>query len=88
MPKFELGAIISMTVIFLVSATETIGDSAALCQGGLDRDITTEETSAIVTLEMIKTVLLSQLLMYISLVRKLRSITMRSMKLLIMYQIT
>ena len=44
-PKFELGAIISMTVIFLVSATETIGDSAALCQGGLDRDITTEETS-------------------------------------------
>ena len=45
MPQFEIGAIISMTVIFLVSATETIGDSAALCQGGLDRDITTEETS-------------------------------------------
>ena len=45
MPKFEIGAIVSMTVIFLVSATETIGDSAALCQGGLDRDITTEETS-------------------------------------------
>lgn len=45
MPKFELSAIISMTVIFLVSATETIGDSAALCQGGLDRDITTEETA-------------------------------------------
>ena len=45
MPQFELGAIISMTVIFLVSATETIGDSAAVCQGGLDRDITTEETS-------------------------------------------
>lgn len=32
-PKFEIGAIVSMTVIFLVSATETIGDSAALCQG-------------------------------------------------------
>lgn len=45
MHKFEHGAIISMTVIFLVSATETIGDSAALFQGGLDRDITTEETS-------------------------------------------
>ena len=44
-PRFELGAIISMTVIFLVSATETIGDSAALCQGGLNREITTEETS-------------------------------------------
>ena len=44
-PQFEWGAIVSMTVIFLVSATETIGDSAALCQGGLDRDITTEETS-------------------------------------------
>ena len=45
LPKFEIGAIVSMTVIFLVSATETIGDSAALCQGGLNRDITTEETS-------------------------------------------
>ena len=45
LPKFEFGAILSMTVIFLVSATETIGDSAALCQGGLDRDITVEETS-------------------------------------------
>ena len=44
MPR-ELSAIISMTVIFLVSATETICDSAALCQGGLDRDITSEETS-------------------------------------------
>lgn len=45
MPQFELGAIISMTVIFLVSATETIGDSAALCNGGLNRDITVDETS-------------------------------------------
>ena len=44
-PKFDIGSIISMTVIFLVSATETIGDSAALCQGGLNREITEEEIS-------------------------------------------
>lgn len=45
MPKFEIGAIISFIVVYLVSATETIGDTAALCNGGLDRDITVEETS-------------------------------------------
>ena len=45
MPKFEIGAIISFVVVYLVSATETIGDTAALCNGGLDRDITVEETS-------------------------------------------
>lgn len=45
MPKFEIGAIVSFIVVYLVSATETIGDTAALCNGGLDRDITVEETS-------------------------------------------
>ena len=45
MPKFEIGAIVSFVVVYLVSATETIGDTAALCNGGLDRDITVEETS-------------------------------------------
>lgn len=44
-PKFDVGIIISFVVIFLVSATETIGDSAALCQGALKRDITEKEAS-------------------------------------------
>ncbi|MGN0906123.1 MAG: uracil-xanthine permease family protein, partial [Bullifex sp.] len=39
-PKFELGAIVSVTLVFLVSAAETIGDTTAICQGGLGRDIT------------------------------------------------
>ena len=45
LPQFNPGVIISFIVVFLVSATETIGDTTALCQGGLDRDITVEETS-------------------------------------------
>lgn len=43
MPEFELSSIISMIVIFLVSATETIGDTAGLCQGVLDRNFTEKE---------------------------------------------
>lgn len=37
-PEFNLGAILSVTAIFLVSATETIGDTAALCSGALGRN--------------------------------------------------
>ena len=33
-PKFELGAIVSVTLVFLVSAAETIGDTSAVCTGG------------------------------------------------------
>lgn len=40
---FNLPAILSVICIFLVSATETIGDSAALANAGLGRDITKEE---------------------------------------------
>ena len=45
MPQFNLGIIISFVVVFLVSATETIGDTTALCEGALDRDITEKELS-------------------------------------------
>ena len=45
MPKFNLGAIISVCIIFLVSATETIGDTTAMVVSGLDRDITEKEVS-------------------------------------------
>lgn len=44
-PKFRPGDIISVTLVFLVSATETIGDTTATCTGGLGRDITEKEIS-------------------------------------------
>lgn len=34
-PEFNLGAILSVVAIYLVSATETIGDTSALCNGAL-----------------------------------------------------
>lgn len=37
-PEFSLSAIISVICIFLVSATETIGDTSALCSGALKRN--------------------------------------------------
>ncbi len=44
-PEFNLGAIVSVTLIFLVSATETIGDTTALAQAGLGRDVKDRELS-------------------------------------------
>ncbi|MDY5575881.1 MAG: nucleobase:cation symporter-2 family protein [Lachnospiraceae bacterium] len=44
-PEFNLDAILSVVLIFLVSATETIGDTSALATSGLGRDVTTEEVS-------------------------------------------
>lgn len=41
--EFNLGAIISVAMIFLVSATETIGDTSAVCEGVLDREVTDDE---------------------------------------------
>lgn len=43
--EFEPGAIVAMIMIFLVSATETIGDTSAMASSGLKRDITVKETS-------------------------------------------
>ena len=37
-PEFNLGAILSVAAIYLVSATETIGDTSALCNGALKRN--------------------------------------------------
>lgn len=45
MPKFNFSAIIAVVVIFLVSATETIGDTSAMVATGLDREITESEIS-------------------------------------------
>lgn len=44
-PEFNINAIISVTLIFLVSATETIGDTSALAASGLGREATTKEVS-------------------------------------------
>ena len=44
-PEFNINAIISVTLIFLVSATETIGDTSALAAAGLNREATLKETS-------------------------------------------
>lgn len=43
--EFRLDAIVSVLLIFLVSATETIGDTSALASSGLDRYATEKETS-------------------------------------------
>ena len=37
-PEFNLGAILSIICVYLVSATETIGDTSALCNGALKRN--------------------------------------------------
>lgn len=44
-PQFQLGAIFSFCLVFIVSAVETIGDTTATCTGGLGRDITEKELS-------------------------------------------
>ena len=48
-PEFNLGAIITVTLIFLVSATETVGDCSALTAAALRRNPTDKELSGAVT---------------------------------------
>lgn len=43
--EFNVGAILSIIAIFMVSATETIGDTSALCSGALKRNVTGRELS-------------------------------------------
>lgn len=43
--EFNINAIVSVTLIFLVSATETIGGTSALASSGLGRDVTAKETA-------------------------------------------
>lgn len=38
-PEFHLDAILAIVCVFLVSATETIGDTSALCSGALKRGV-------------------------------------------------
>lgn len=50
-PIFNVGAIVSVLVIFLVSATETIGDTSALAASGLGREATTKELSGSIAVD-------------------------------------
>lgn len=43
LPEFNLGAILAVTIIFFVSAAETIGDTTAVVSSGLKRDIEERE---------------------------------------------
>lgn len=42
-PKFHFSAILSVCIIYLVSAAETIGDTTAMVSTGLNREITNKE---------------------------------------------
>lgn len=42
-PEFHLDAILAFVCVYLVSATETIGDTTALCSSALKRDVKTKE---------------------------------------------
>lgn len=44
-PTFHVGPIVSMTIVFLVSAAETIGGTAAVAMDGLGRPVTDREVS-------------------------------------------
>ncbi len=44
-PEFNIGAIFSVCIIFMVSAAETIGDTTAMVASGLNRQISDKEIS-------------------------------------------
>lgn len=48
-PEFNIGAILSIVAIFLVSATETIGDTSALCNSALGRNPHQQEMGNAIT---------------------------------------
>lgn len=48
-PEFNMNAIVSVVLIFLVSATETIGDTSALATSGLEREASPKEISGSLT---------------------------------------
>lgn len=46
--QFNVGAIVPMLIMFIVTAVETVGDTAGVVQGGLDREATDKELSGAV----------------------------------------
>ena len=45
-PEFHLDAILAIVCVYLVSATETIGDTSAICSGALGRNVHEKEMGA------------------------------------------
>lgn len=50
-PAFRFDAILSICIIYLISATETMGDASALVSGALRRDITQQEISGALAID-------------------------------------
>ncbi len=50
-PEFHMDAILSIAIIYLVSATETLGDSSAIAGGVLNRPMTKEEMRGALTVD-------------------------------------
>ena len=48
-PEFNIGAILSVIAVYLVSATETIGDTSALCNSALTRNPNESEMGAAIS---------------------------------------
>lgn len=48
-PVFDLAAIIPIGIMFIVTAVETVGDTAGCVEGGMDREATDSELSGAVT---------------------------------------
>ncbi len=48
-PVFDLKAIIPICIMFIVTAVETVGDTAGCIEGGMDREATDKELSGSVT---------------------------------------
>lgn len=48
-PEFDLGTILAIFCVYLVSATETIGDTSALCSSALGREVKERELGASVS---------------------------------------
>lgn len=53
-PEFHAGAILSVCIIFLVSAAETIGDTTAMVATGLNREIESKEISGSLACEAMR----------------------------------
>ena len=50
-PIFKIDAIISICIIFLVSATETLGDASAITSGILHRELSIKEMTGVLTVD-------------------------------------
>ena len=50
-PMFRLDTILSVCIIYLVSATETIGDASAVTGGALHRDLSKDEATGVLTVD-------------------------------------